>query len=125
MHKVLIIDDHPDLRRLVRWSLEMLEQPVELAEATDGEQGLALARAEPPALIFLDVMMPGAIDGLEACRRITRDPALAATKVVLLSAKGQAADVQAGLAAGAHHYLVKPFSPQKLLAVAEGLLRLP
>jgi DNA-binding response OmpR family regulator len=122
MRKVLIIDDHPDLRRLVGWSLEMLDDPVELIEATDAEQGVALARELKPALVFLDVMMPGAYDGLEACRRITSDRSLAATRVVLLSAKGQAADVQTGLACGAHHYLVKPFSPQKLLAVAEELL---
>lgn len=122
MKKLLIIDDHPDLRRLVAWSLEMLDDPVELIEATDGERGLALAREHKPAVVFLDVMMPGSFDGLEACRRITKDPALAATRVVLLSARGQAADVQAGLSAGAHHYLVKPFSPQKLLEVAEQLL---
>lgn len=123
MKRVLIIDDHPDLRRLVRWSLEMLDDDIEVAEATDGARGLALAGELHPDLVMLDVMMPGEINGLEVCRRIRAMPALQRTPVVLLSALGETSDVRAGLAAGATSYMVKPFSPQRLLQAAEQLLR--
>lgn len=122
MKKVLIIDDHADLRRLVRWSLELLEHEVELHEAHQGTTGLQKARELRPDLVLMDVMMPGELNGLQACERIRQDPLLARTRVVLLSARGQATDVQAGLAAGADAYIVKPFSPQRLLETAEQLL---
>ncbi len=122
MKTVLIIDDHADLRRLVSWSLEMLEDEVELVEAKDGSTGLEVARRVRPDLVLLDVMMPGELNGLEVCRRIRADADLVATRIVLLSARGQAADVKAGLAAGAHSYMVKPFSPQRLLDTATQLL---
>jgi DNA-binding response OmpR family regulator len=119
---VLIIDDHADLRRLVSWSLEMLEDEITLLEAKDGTTGLALAHRVRPDLVLLDVMMPGELNGLEVCRRIRADTELSATRVVLLSARGQASDVKAGLEAGAHSYMVKPFSPQRLLDTATQLL---
>jgi DNA-binding response OmpR family regulator len=100
----------------------MLEDEVQLIEAKDGSAGLAMAKKLRPDLILLDVMMPGELNGLEVCRRIRADADLAATRVVLLSARGQAADVKAGLAAGAHSYMVKPFSPQRLLDTASQLL---
>lgn len=122
MKHVLVVDDHADLRQLVRWSLEDLEQPVELHEATNGAAGLQIACAVRPDLALLDVMMPEEPNGLEVCRRIRATPALAQTRIVLLSARGQASDVQAGLAAGANAYIVKPFSPQQLLDTVDQFL---
>jgi len=125
MKRVLIVDDQADLRRLVRWSLEALEAPVELHESTGAAAALEAAATLKPELVLLDVMMPGPIDGLEACRRIRVMPALGACRVLLLSARGQAADVRAGMDAGAHAYIVKPFSPQRLLDTVEKLLAAP
>jgi len=122
MIKILVIDDHADLRRLVRWALEMLKQPIELHEGSSGAKALEMAHRLKPRLILLDVMMPGGIDGLEVCRQVKAAPELAGTKVVLLSARGQTQDVQTGLDAGADAYMVKPFSPQRLLDAVEQLL---
>jgi DNA-binding response OmpR family regulator len=74
-----------------------------------------------PDLILLDVHMPR-LDGLEACRQIRRDPALARTPIVMLTAAGQEADRARGREAGADEYLTKPFSPLALLALVEALV---
>jgi CheY-like chemotaxis protein len=113
MKKILIVDDHADIRRLIRMTLEF--DSYEIHEAADGEAALAAVASMQPDLVLLDVMMPGAIDGLAVCRHIRASPALAATRVMLLSARGQARDREAGLQAGADSYLVKPFSPLQLI----------
>ncbi len=113
MKKILIVDDHADIRKLIRMTLEFEEY--EIHEAADGESAVEMAQAIDPDLVLLDVMMPGAFDGLEACRRIRALPALADVHVMLLSARGQARDREAGLQAGADAYLVKPFSPLQLI----------
>jgi DNA-binding response OmpR family regulator len=120
MHKILIVEDHADIRRLVRMTLEF--EPVEVHEAGCAEDGLTLARSLRPDLVMLDVMMPGAMSGLDLCRALREDPALHAVPVVMLSARGHASDRQAGLDAGATHYLVKPFSPMQLLDLSASLL---
>jgi DNA-binding response OmpR family regulator len=89
-------------------------------QAGDGESGIALARAEKPDLILLDVMMPG-MSGLEAGRALTADPLLSATPVVMLSPLGTADDRSSGLLTGVRAYLVKPFSPWELLDLVEKL----
>lgn len=121
---VLVIDDHADIRRLVRWALEMLPVEVKITDAPDATTGLDWARLTPPDLIILDVMMPGGIDGLEACRRLAKDPRTARIPRVLLSSRSSAADIKAGLDAGATAYLVKPFLPARLVGMAEKLLGL-
>ena len=113
MKKILIVDDHADIRKLIRMTLEF--EDYEILEAADGESAVTLAQSFDPDLVLLDVMMPGAFDGLEACRRIRALPALAGVHVMLLSARGQARDREAGLQAGADAYLVKPFSPLQLI----------
>ena len=118
-HRILTIEDQPDIRRLIRMTLEF--KGYEVIEADDGEHGLRLARQQRPDLILLDVMMPG-VNGLEVSRRLGQDPQLHDVPVVMLSALGQANDVQAGLATGVRAYLVKPFSPWELLALAEKLV---
>ena len=120
MNKILIVEDHADIRRLIRMTLEF--EPVEIHEAADASAGLQAARALQPALVLLDVMMPGPMNGLELCRAIRADAALAGVPVVMLSARGQAADRQAGLDAGADAYLVKPFSPMELLELTTRLV---
>lgn len=122
MTTILVVDDHADLRRLIRWALELLEAPFTLVEANNGNTALAKASEVHPTIMLLDVMMPGGIDGLEVCRQVKADAKLAGTKVILLSARGQAHDIQAGLDAGADAYMVKPFSPMRLLEVVEEML---
>lgn len=113
MTKILIVDDHSDIRKLIRMTLEF--DGYEIHEAVDGESALQVAAACRPDLVLLDVMMPGAFDGLECCRRLKADPVLRHAHVMLLSARGQARDREAGLLAGAEGYLVKPFSPLQLI----------
>jgi len=108
---VLVADDEPGMRVLVRATLE--SDRYEVIEATDGDEAWALIGAERPDLVVLDVMMPGR-SGLELLEAIRQDPALRATKVVLLTAFRAQADVEAGLNAGADHYLTKPYSPMQL-----------
>ncbi|BFO56260.1 response regulator transcription factor [Acidovorax sacchari] len=119
MKTVLIVDDHADIRRLLRMTLE--EQDVSLHEAASGETALAVARAQRPDVVLLDVMMPGAFDGMEVCRRIRADPQLSHTRVIMLSAGDDLRDRAAGLAAGAIEFIAKPFSPAR---VAEAVRRL-
>lgn len=120
MHKILIVEDHADIRRLIRMTLEF--EAVEIHEVADADAGLAAAQALRPDLVLLDVMMPGSMDGLALCRALRADPALATVPVVVLSARGHARDRQAGLDAGATAYLVKPFSPMQLLELTGTLL---
>lgn len=113
MKKILIVDDHADIRRLIRLTLEFERH--DILESADGNSALELAASCRPDFVLLDVMMPGGIDGLEVCRRIKANATLAGAKVILLSARGQARDREAGLQAGADAYLVKPFSPLQLI----------
>jgi len=120
MKKILIVDDHADIRRLIRLTLEFAEY--EIREAQDGEIALRMAQEVAPDLVLLDVMMPGPIDGLEVCRRLRASaPAGAGPRVIMLSARGRANDREAGLQAGADVYLVKPFSPLQLIDCIAGL----
>lgn len=114
MKKILVVDDHADIRKLIRMTLEFEDH--DIREAADGDSALRLVRELQPDLVLLDVMMPGALDGLEVCRRLrAQDGAGAGTRVIMLSARGQACDREAGLQAGADLYLVKPFSPLQLI----------
>ncbi len=118
-HTVLTIEDQPDIRRLIRMTLEF--KGLRVIEAGDGIEGLRLARDEKPDLILLDVMMPG-MDGLTVGKTLTADPVLSRIPVIMLSALGSAGDVDAGLQCGVQAYLVKPFSPWELLDKVAGLI---
>jgi DNA-binding response OmpR family regulator len=121
---VLIVDDEQHIRLLIEQTLEeLLEEGVDLYTAADGDEALAAIAAQRPALVFLDVMMPGR-SGLDVCRAVRADPELAGARIVLLTAKGQAQDRAEGLAAGADEFLTKPFDPDALLALARGVLGL-
>jgi DNA-binding response OmpR family regulator len=118
-HTILAIEDHADIRRLIRMTLEFKHYKV--LEAANGEDGLALARSAKPDLILLDVMMPG-IDGLAVGKIMSTDVELCRIPVIMLSAKGQVQDVRAGLATGVKAYLVKPFSPWELMDQVRNLI---
>lgn len=120
MKRVLIVEDQADIRKLIRMTLEF--ENYEIHEAADGSFGLRMAQAIKPDILLLDVMMPGEIDGLQVCQRIKSDPEMAGSKVVLLTARGQQKDREAGEQAGADEYLVKPFSPLQLIETIERLL---
>ncbi len=110
--KVLAVDDDPTIQRLLQVNLEMEGYDVVLAG--DGEEALAVARAEHPDLILLDVMMPKK-DGWQVCRELREDPDLAHVPVIFLSARAQDADVVRGASLGANEYVTKPFDPMELL----------
>jgi DNA-binding response OmpR family regulator len=120
MKRILIVEDQQVIRELIRMSLETGE--FDIHEAEDGDMALQMASHLMPDLMLLDVMMPGHVDGLGVCQRIKGDPQRRRTKVVMLSARSQPADRQAGLQAGADDYLVKPFSPRQLLQVVRRML---
>jgi DNA-binding response OmpR family regulator len=119
MLTVLIADDEPYVVDLIRLTLE--DERISVIDAYDGETALAHAEAMRPELIFLDVQLPD-ISGLEVCARLRSDPRFAGTKIVMLTAAAQEADVARGLAAGANHYLTKPFSPVRLLSLVESVV---
>lgn len=120
MATLLIVEDQPEIRRLIRMTLEF--ESYQVHEAADGTDGWCLAQALQPDLILLDVMMPGALDGLQVCALVRAAPALAHVPVVMLTARGQQGDRERGHQAGANAYLLKPFSPMQLLETIEQLL---
>jgi CheY-like chemotaxis protein len=114
--KLLIVDDISQLRKLVRYTVGYGLYDVH--EAANGAQGLEKARALVPDVMILDVMMPD-MSGFQVCAAVKQDPRLKAVFVVLLSARGQPADLEEGRRAGADAYVVKPFDPQKLVDILE------
>jgi DNA-binding response OmpR family regulator len=109
---VLTIEDQADIRRLICMTLEF--KGIDVIEASNGAEGLRLAKSRRPDIILLDVMMPG-IDGLTVCATLAEDPDVSAIPVIMISAQGRPSDIDAGLARGARAYLIKPFSPWELL----------
>jgi len=113
---VLICDDEPSLRELIRISLD---GPYEFVEADDGEESLELARSVRPDVIILDLMMPR-LNGLEVLKAMRQDEALAHTRVIVLTA--QPATREEALRAGADVVMVKPFEPEQIAAAVEEVL---
>ena len=111
MAKILIAEDERDIRDLIVFTLTYGKHQV--VAVSNGEEVLESTRREQPDLILLDVRMPR-MTGYEACRRLKADPTLRHIPVIFLSAKGQEAEVQTGLEAGAAEYILKPFSPDQL-----------
>jgi|JI10StandDraft_1071094.scaffolds.fasta_scaffold426214_2 DNA-binding response OmpR family regulator len=118
--KVLVVDDQYPIRRMVRWSVE--HAGFEMHEASNGEQGLALALTIRPSLMLLDVMMPGRFDGLEVCRQLRARPEMANTWIVMLSGNDAPQDREKGKQVGANAYLAKPFKPAQLSNLIEKLV---
>ncbi len=120
MKKILIVDDQIEVRELVQVTLEIGDYQILAAE--NGPQALEIAHAEHPDVILLDIMMPGSIDGMEVCRRLKSDPDTAHITIVMLSAKGQESDIEAGWSVGADAYFTKPFSPIALIEKIEEVI---
>ena len=119
MPRVLIADDNESMRSLMALTLD--SGRFEILEAQDGVSAIEVALAERPELIFLDWSMPGR-SGIEVCRALREDPRTAGTKIVMVTARVQDHERQAGFEAGADDYITKPFSPIQLLdKVAEVL----
>lgn len=110
---MLIADDEPSMRLLLRATIE--SDQYQVVEAADGDEAWTLIRQHKPAVVLLDVQMPGRT-GLEVLAMIRREPSLAATRVIMLTAKALKADLEVGMTGGANLYLTKPFSPLDLLA---------
>lgn len=115
--RVLVVDDEPYILRSLSYVLR--REPLEVHEARTGREALEKIRSIRPGLVFLDAMMPE-VSGFEVCQEVKADPALASTRVVILTARGQ--DQDRGRAAGADLYLTKPFSPARILEIARELL---
>ena len=119
MAKIVVADDDVDVRMLVTLKLEHSGHDVVGVE--NGLAALQACRDVRPDLMVLDLMMPG-MSGLEACQAIRADPELAGTSIILLTARAQDTDVDAGMAVGADDYLTKPFSPRELASRVDSLL---
>jgi DNA-binding response OmpR family regulator len=117
---IFLVEDDPDISRLVRHHLEAAGFSVRLFSTGNGV--IAEAERQHPSLFLLDIMVPGS-DGLELCRRIRQASALAMTPVIFLTAKGGEADRVLGLEMGADDYIPKPFSPRELVARVKAVLR--
>ena len=119
---VLIVEDDPDIAESLRYNLE--RDGLEARVAETGEQGLtaALDAKNPPALIILDLMLPG-MSGTELCRRLRREPATRRTPIIMLTARAGESDRIAGLDLGADDYITKPFSVRELMARVRAVLR--
>lgn len=118
--RILIVDDHADLRKLISLSLGSVDY--DLVEAVDGQGALDECERQPPDLVLLDLMLPGDFDGIEVCRRIRENPPLARTRIVLLTAADQAVQRERAQEAGVDRYIPKPFSPRQLRELVESLL---
>lgn len=111
MKKILIVDDHANIRRMLCLALH---SHFILEEACDADSAYQCIMATRPDGIVLDVMMPGTMNGMQLCELIKRDPRLADIHIVLVTACSQVEDQELGLALGADAYFVKPFSPMAL-----------
>jgi len=114
--KVLIVDDENNVRRLVAATLAGGDY--EVIQARDGVEALETIKRERPAVVLLDIQMPG-LDGVEVCRQVKADPKLRETIVVMLTAQAQAEARRRATTAGADAFLTKPFSPLQVLEIVE------
>jgi DNA-binding response OmpR family regulator len=122
MRPVLIVEDDPDIAESLRYNLEREGHSALIAET--GEKGLAAALdpKNPPALVILDLMLPG-MSGTELCRRLRREPATRRTPIIMLTARTSESDRVAGFDLGADDYITKPFSVRELMARVRAVLR--
>lgn len=118
--RILVVDDEEDILELVRFNLAREGYPV-ICTAS-GEDALKIARKEHPDLIVLDLMLPG-IDGLDVAKTLKNEPKTRDIPIIMLTAKGEEADIVTGLELGADDYVTKPFSPRILVARVRAVLR--
>lgn len=115
--KVLVADDDPNVREIIRLYFE--QQQIQMIEANDGAEAVEKALSSSPDIVILDVMMPN-MDGYEACREILKHTDL---PIIMLTAKGEEFDRVLGLELGADDYVTKPFSPRELVARIKAIVR--
>ncbi|MBS3992312.1 MAG: response regulator transcription factor [Bacteroidetes bacterium] len=118
-HKILLVDDEPDILEFIGYNLK--KEGYKVYTAQNGEQALAVANEKIPDLILLDIMMPG-IDGVEVCRQLRLKKIFDNTIIVFLTARGEDYSEIAGFEAGADDYITKPIRPRVLLARIKALL---
>ena len=118
--RVLVVDDERDILELIRYNLEREGYAVDTVKS--GEEALLLSSRITPAVVLLDLMLPG-LDGLEVCRRLKRNDATKSIPVLMLTAKTEDSDIVTGLEMGADDYITKPFSPKVLVARVRATLR--
>ena len=121
MDKIVLIEDDPGIRTVIRLALKGAGF-TSICEAGDGTDGLALVQREKPALVILDLMLPG-MDGLAVCSAIRRNPSVSGTPIVMLTARTAEEVVVRGLELGADDYITKPFSNAILVARVKAALR--
>ncbi|PZS02773.1 MAG: two-component system response regulator [Candidatus Chloroheliales bacterium] len=119
MAKVLVAEDESDIRMLTSYCLRY--GGFEVVEAADGLEAVTLAERERPDVILLDVRMPN-MDGLTACKMIKANPQLANIPIAFISALGQDAEIESGREAGAVAYILKPYEPDKLIALMREII---
>ena len=117
--KILIADDEQNI--VISLEFLMKREGFEVLIANDGEEAVRRIRSDPPDLVLLDVMMPKKC-GFEVCQEIKADPALAAVRILMLTAKGRDTEVAKGLALGADAYMTKPFSTKELVEKVRSML---
>jgi DNA-binding response OmpR family regulator len=117
--RVLVVDDEPNIVMSLRFLME--REGFEVEVASTGEAALEALGQAPADLVLLDVMMPK-LDGFDVCQRIRGNPVWAATKIVMLTAKGREVERDKGLALGADEYVTKPFSTRDLVARVKEML---
>ena len=120
MARILVIEDEPDLQKVLAFNLKQAGHQV--TSALRGREGLDLARAERPDLVLLDLMLPD-LPGTDICKALRRDPRAKDIAIVMLTAKGEEIDRVVGFELGADDYLVKPFSIRELLLRIDAVLR--
>ncbi|CUS77890.1 Response regulator receiver domain-containing protein [Candidatus Kryptonium thompsonii] len=120
LKKILIVDDDITVQRLLEFILRKFSD-VDVFIASDGDMALDIIRKEKPNLIFLDFMMPGK-NGIEVCREVKNDPELKNSYIVMLTAKGEEADVKDMFEAGADEYVPKPFTPSEIAEIVRKII---
>lgn len=118
-YRILVVDDEPHIRQILKFALEKAEYHV--ITAADGDEALIQMEKTKPNLVLLDVMMPG-MDGFEVCRKMREDFVLSQIPVIMLTAKGDLTEKVRGLEGGANDYLVKPYSNEELLLRVRNVL---
>ena len=119
-HEILVVDDEKTILELVEYNL--MRNGYKVACVETGEHALREARSNLPDLVILDLMLPG-LDGLEVCKLLRGNPKTEHIPIIMLTAKGEEADIVSGLELGADDYITKPFSPRVLLARVKAALR--
>ena len=117
---ILVVEDEPDIRKLINYNLA--QDRFKVLEAEDGEQALKLLQRETPNLVILDLMLPG-LSGLELCKILRDRQDTSRLPILMLTAKAGEADKVVGLEMGADDYLSKPFSPREMVARVRAILR--